>query len=208
MRFAVRPPEVELARVALPMSFCGPGRYCHGGPVRGWCEHHQRMAESTNTCPDQSPGGPVIKQAGHQNRGSANGRGAPPSEDGTILALGAVAALVLASLVAPRIRSGSSAIVRVANSDVPWYWKRGIPAKGHGALRTDGQDIFSYGLRIGYTLPGGKKVLEQHTMKGDYRSHTTSCHVCKARSHADVVVLPGKSVRVSFRSEGGPSVPK
>jgi hypothetical protein len=165
------------------------------------------MAESTNTCPDQTPGGPVIKQAGHQNRGSANGRGSSTSEDGTILALGTIAALAFASLIAPRIRSSGSAIVRVANKEVPWYWSRGIPAKGYGALRTDGQDLFSYGLQIGYTLPGGKKVLEQHTAKGDFRSMTTSKHVGKARRHADVVVLPGKSVRISFRSQGGSSFP-
>jgi hypothetical protein len=207
MSFAVRPPEVELARVALPMSHCGPGRYCHGGPVRGWCELHQRMSESTSTCPDQTPGGPVIKQAGHQNRGSANGKGMSSSEDGTILALGAVAALVLASFVAPRVRSSGSAIERVPNGDVPRYWARGQPAQGYGHLRTDGQDLYSYDLKIGYTRPNGEKVLEQFTMKGDYRSHTTSRHVCKARHHADRVTMPGK-YRVSFRSEGGPSVPK
>jgi len=66
--FAVRPTEIELSRAAKPMSVCGPGSYCHGGPVRGWCQKHGRMEESTNVKPCHRPGGPVMKQAGAQNK--------------------------------------------------------------------------------------------------------------------------------------------
>ena len=67
-RFAVRPTEMKLSRAAKPMSACGPGAYCHGGPVRGWCEKNKRMQESTSLEGCYEPGGPVTKVAGAQNR--------------------------------------------------------------------------------------------------------------------------------------------
>jgi len=68
LSFAVRPTEIELSRMAKPMSACGPGAYCHGGPVRGWCKNHGSMEESTNVKGCYRPGGPVMKVAGAQNR--------------------------------------------------------------------------------------------------------------------------------------------
>ena len=67
-QFAVRPTEIGLARMAKPMSACGPGAYCHGGPVRGWCQKNKCMEESTNVKPCYVSGGPVMKVAGAQNR--------------------------------------------------------------------------------------------------------------------------------------------
>jgi len=67
--FEVRPPEVEIARAAKPMSACGPGQYCYGGPVRGTCRKHRTMAESTGRCPSWQAGGPAIRGA---TVGSAN----------------------------------------------------------------------------------------------------------------------------------------
>lgn len=64
--FQVRPSEVELARAAKPMSACGPGAYCFGGPVRGYCRLWETQIESTASCaainkPDRwCPGGPTI----------------------------------------------------------------------------------------------------------------------------------------------------
>jgi hypothetical protein len=64
--FVVRPPEVELARMARPMSRCGPGSQCSGGPVRGMCQKWKvrgaagPQMESTQVCNLYQPGGPSV----------------------------------------------------------------------------------------------------------------------------------------------------
>ena len=45
-----------------------------------------------------------------------------------------------------------------------------------GRLWTDGNDLFSYGLKIGETR-GNTKVVFNYTASGEYRSKTTSTHV-------------------------------
>ena len=45
-----------------------------------------------------------------------------------------------------------------------------------GHLWTDGQNLFSYGLKIGETR-GAQKVVFNYTASGEYRSKTTSTHV-------------------------------
>ena len=45
-----------------------------------------------------------------------------------------------------------------------------------GRLWTDGNDLFSYGLKIGETR-GAQKVVFNYTASGEYRSQTTSTHV-------------------------------
>jgi len=65
----VRPDEVALAQHAKPMAYCGPGRYCHGGPVRGHCDALRRQVESTDPpCREglYEPGGPSVRIAGSQ----------------------------------------------------------------------------------------------------------------------------------------------
>ena len=52
---------------------------------------------------------------------------------------------------------------------------RGIPGQA-GRIWTDGQDLFSYGLKIG-TTRGAQKVVFNYTASGEYRSKTTSTHV-------------------------------
>lgn len=61
--------EALLARIAKPMSHCGPGQYCHGGAVRGTCSVYKQMVESTQWCAKWHAGGPVVKMAGSVNRG-------------------------------------------------------------------------------------------------------------------------------------------
>ena len=56
------------------------------------------------------------------------------------------------------------------------------------ALSTDGDNLFSYSLPIGYTNKQGKKVVRDYTaMGGNYRSQTTSTHVGIAMGVADLV---------------------
>eukprot|EP01051_Picozoa_sp_SAG22_P008241 SAG22_NODE_616_length_8539_cov_5.330213_7_plen_131_part_00 len=73
-------------------------------------------------------------------------------------------------------------------------WLNGIPYKRgknfrYQGLTTDGQDLYSYGLRIGRTGAFHKKLLYDYTAKGiAYYSQTTSCHVGLARPYADTVL--------------------
>ncbi len=85
---------------------------------------------------------------------------------------------------------------RVRNMDIPEYWKKGRPAKNHGAtgwdstFHTDGTRLYSYGLLIGDTCKEtGLKVLRDFTARGKwgYQSQTTSCHVGNARVFADII---------------------
>lgn len=67
--FRVRPNEITVAQHAKPMAYCGPGRYCHGGPVRGWCSKLGRQAESTDLpCAEGTyqAGGPTVRRVGEQ----------------------------------------------------------------------------------------------------------------------------------------------
>ena len=52
--------------------------------------------------------------------------------------------------------------------------------RGHqgqaGRLWTDGNDLFSYGLKIGETR-GAQKVVFNYTRSGHFKSQTTSTHV-------------------------------
>ena len=52
--------------------------------------------------------------------------------------------------------------------------------RGHqgqaGRIWTDGQDLYSYGQKIGETR-GAQKVVFNYTVSGEYRSKTTSVHV-------------------------------
>ncbi len=68
--FVVKPNEVEVARIARPIGACGPGSYCFGGPVRGWCEQHGRQQESTGLCMHHEDGGPTVRGMGGSVPGS------------------------------------------------------------------------------------------------------------------------------------------
>jgi len=60
-----------------------------------------------------------------------------------------------------------------------------------GHIWTDGQDLFSYGLKIGETR-GIQKVVFNYTASGEYQSQTTSSHVRLAeRCGAKLVEVGG-----------------
>ena len=76
------------------------------------------------------------------------------------------------------------------NAQVTEAWIKGQPAKS-GNLRTDGQSLYSYELRIGHT-EGGRKVATDYTRTGgDFRSQTTSTHVGLAKRAGATVERPG-----------------
>lgn len=109
------------------------------------------------------------------------------NQDGSALAMGAVGALVMVGLV-QRLRGGSAA----KNADVARAWSYGDAARnGRGNFKTDGRDLWSYDLKIGWTDERGRKILGDYTAKTDnFHSMTTSCHVGRARDWADAVVDP------------------
>ena len=80
---------------------------------------------------------------------------------------------------------------RVRNHLVPEYWAEGKAASNHtGCFHTDGKQLFSYNLLIGDTCEKtGSKVLRNYTARGKwgYQSQTTSTHVGRARTSADII---------------------
>ena len=73
------------------------------------------------------------------------------------------------------------------NDTVAWEWSKGRTACSHtGNLRTDGQQLWSYNLMIGYTCPKRGKVIKNYTASGRFYSMTTSQHVGLARRYASV----------------------
>jgi len=78
------------------------------------------------------------------------------------------------------------------NDDIVTQWINNLKCiKKHKALSTDGQNLFSYGLLIGYTNPQGHKVaIDRTRIGGDYRSMTTSTHVGIAKRLCSLIRSP------------------
>jgi hypothetical protein len=72
-------------------------------------------------------------------------------------------------------------------------WNRNQSAhanNGRGALRTDGQRLWSYGLCIGRSDEEGNKIIFDFTAKGGRSvSNTTSQHVGLAKRNSDAEVM-------------------
>jgi hypothetical protein len=60
-----------------------------------------------------------------------------------------------------------------------------------GRLWTDGNDLFSYGLKIGETR-GVQKVVFNYTRSGDFKSQTTTKHVHLAKQCGALLVEVGE----------------
>jgi hypothetical protein len=69
----------------------------------------------------------------------------------------------------------------MTNRDVARAWARGVAAKA-GNLKTDGGNLWSYGLLIG-TIENGRKIVPDYTSGGalGFISQTTSKHVGLAK---------------------------
>ncbi len=71
-------------------------------------------------------------------------------------------------------------------------WRHNQPARANNMF-TDGFDIFSYGLKVGYTNDQSQKVAFDYTTTGGaFRSMTTSKHVGYVKQYADKVIKPEK----------------
>lgn len=78
----------------------------------------------------------------------------------------------------------------MTNLEVAKAWSRGKRGKSLN-MRTDGQDLYSYALRIGFTHEGLKYVI-LYNRGGKFVSQTTSQHVSYARQVANKEVYPSK----------------
>ena len=80
----------------------------------------------------------------------------------------------------------------MTNYDIITEWiNNRVYSKRHKALSTDGANLFSYALKIGYTNEQGKKVAIDYTATGGYmRSTTTSKHVGLAKDKCDLIRNP------------------
>lgn len=146
----VKPPEVELARYALPIGACAPGVHCLGGAVRGMCRPLGTMVESTDMVPRTKCGGRLYVAGGPSIRGMAAagpylGGGSPnripgvkdPPDDGSLGFLLAAGAVLIPAIIAS-FRSGNLARhdhrmrpgrlgptddMRITESDEPSEWE-------------------------------------------------------------------------------------
>ena len=77
-------------------------------------------------------------------------------------------------------------------NDVAIAWRQNNSASTPTrSFSTDGKNIYSYLLKIGYTDSNGQKVLLDYTTRsGNFQSHYTSRHVNLAAYYADVFLNP------------------
>jgi hypothetical protein len=77
------------------------------------------------------------------------------------------------------------------NHGVIAAWQRGAPARnGRGSLTTDGDGLYSYGLKIGMRAGNTLVVADYTAGTGSFQTQTTSCHVGLAKSVADLAMHP------------------
>jgi hypothetical protein len=75
--------------------------------------------------------------------------------------------------------------------EIPKLWKNNQAGKASKSFYTDGLNIYSYKLKIGYTNEYGEKVLLKYTTSsGHFQSMTTSRHVNLTAFHADKFERP------------------
>jgi predicted ATP-dependent Lon-type protease len=107
--------------------------------------------------------------------------------DGTGMALGVTALLAAAGVWSQGgvgVGSMASGAARVAEG-----WAYGNHERA-GNYFTDGDNLYSYALLIGYTDEDGNKVLKDYSASGEFRSATTSKHVKAAWPFADRIEDP------------------
>jgi len=84
-------------------------------------------------------------------------------------------------------------MIKTTNENVALNWSLGNEAiSTTGNYRTDGLNLYSYSVRIGFTTVNGQKVLGDFTKRGGrFLSMTTSTkHVSPARSVATAIFHP------------------
>lgn len=80
------------------------------------------------------------------------------------------------------------------NAQVAKFWHANTPAKSrNGNFHTNGNDLYSYKLRIGYTDGYGQKVLYNYSNASGCKfiSSATSAHINLSIFYADIIVKTG-----------------
>ena len=78
----------------------------------------------------------------------------------------------------------------MTNEDIVRAWANNHPARTK-TLKTDGDDLFSYNLKIGYTQKNGSKVIIDYTKAGgEFYSMTTSSAVGLGKRFANILQNP------------------
>ena len=89
-------------------------------------------------------------------------------------------------------------VIKTTNGNVAKAWAEGSQAvNGGGSYHTNGNDLYSYSLLIGFTTGknGHKIVLDYTASAGYFQSMTTSTkHVSQARQQFGVTVMNPSSV--------------
>ena len=83
--------------------------------------------------------------------------------------------------------------MKTTNEHVAIRWFRNQSATNHGGtMSTDGNDLYSYSLLIGFTTEQGTKILLDYTARaGHFQSMTTSTkHISPTRYIAHEVMNP------------------
>lgn len=80
----------------------------------------------------------------------------------------------------------------MTNSQVAENWSNNLPGKS-GTMKTDGDNLYSYDLRIGLTLNGEKILIPYLSRYNNFISQTTSKHVGLAQQycHITALTIPG-----------------
>lgn len=83
--------------------------------------------------------------------------------------------------------------MKTTNENVALNWYRNTASTNHGgSMSTNGRDLYSYNLLIGFTTQQGVKILLDYTgAAGHFQSMTTSTkHISPTRAIADEVMNP------------------
>lgn len=83
--------------------------------------------------------------------------------------------------------------MKTTNENVAINWYRNTASTNHSAtFSTNGRDLFSYNLLVGFTTQSGKKILLDYTAgAGHFQSMTTSSkHISPTRAIADEIMNP------------------
>lgn len=82
------------------------------------------------------------------------------------------------------------------NDQVANAWANGESARnGRYTFHTDGSNLYSYRLLIGFTSANGNKMLLEHRAP-HFVSQTTSCHVGIAARYANACIHPDFAPRL------------
>ena len=83
--------------------------------------------------------------------------------------------------------------MKTTNENVAINWYRNTASTNYGgSMSTNGKDLYSYNLLIGFTTQQGVKILLDYTAgAGHFQSMTTSTkHISPTRSIADQIMNP------------------